>query len=455
MVTPKTVDVDTFIDGLKLSRFHFFIIGLCTLLMMIDGYELYVVGYVLPVLAEDFGATRTDLTPILVAQQIGMVAGAYFITPLADRLGRPRVLFAAFAVISITCLGILFSPSIQTFIVLRFFAGMFASAVVPILLSIVSENAPKRLRATFGTILISGSLGGALIGAFMQAVLLEPYGWRSAFWLGAIMPVLLLPVIWFVLPESLRFLLAKRPNDARIPAIVRRMQQREDEEIVVVPAAPKDPITQQSAPAKGLLSGLFGEGRTFRTLLLWFAFMSSFTYISAGNWKTTIFRDVVGLDWQQVALATALGTGFGIVGNIGIGMAIDRWGFRRVLPAAFFLAAVSIIIMGALTPYVTLFFVFLVIMNIFQHGGQAGLAALASGLYPSHQRATGVGWAYGAGRIASIFAPLLGAFALTLDLPPVGLFALFAIPLTSAGLFVALLFTVTREPQGARVAAHA
>jgi hypothetical protein len=94
-------------------------------------------------------------------------------------------------------------------------------------------------------------------------------------------------------------------------------------------------------------------------------------------------------------------------------------------------------------------------MNIFQHGGQAGLAALASGLYPSHQRATGVGWAYGAGRIASIFAPLLGAFALTLDLPPVGLFALFAIPLTSAGLFVALLFTVTREPQGARVAAHA
>jgi MFS family permease len=327
--------------------------------------------------------------------------------------------------------------------------------VVPILLSIVSENAPKRLRATFGTILISGSLGGALIGAFMQAVLLEPYGWRSAFWLGAIMPVLLLPVIWFVLPESLRFLLAKRPNDARIPAIVRRMQQREDEEIVVVPAAPKDPITQQSAPAKGLLSGLFGEGRTFRTLLLWFAFMSSFTYISAGNWKTTIFRDVVGLDWQQVALATALGTGFGIVGNIGIGMAIDRWGFRRVLPAAFFLAAVSIIIMGALTPYVTLFFVFLVIMNIFQHGGQAGLAALASNLYPSHQRATGVGWAYGAGRVASIFAPILGAMALNMHFDTVGYFLLFAIPLTTAGTFVLLSVSAAPVPPRRVAPAHA
>lgn len=456
MAAPRTMDVDSFVDGLKLSRFHILIIGLCTLLMMIDGYELYVVGYVLPVLAEDFGVTRTDLTPILVAQQIGMVTGAYFITPLADKLGRTRVLFAAFAIISITCFGILLAPSIQTFMAMRFLAGMFASAVVPILLSIVTENAPKRARATFGTILISGSLGGALIGAFMQGVLLEAYGWRAGFWLGAVMPLMLLPIIWFALPESLRFLLAKQPNDPRIPAIVRRMQRRnEEEDIVVLHAAPKDPVTEEAVRGSGFFAGLFGEGRTLRTLFLWFAFMSSFTYISAGNWKTTIFRDVVGLDWQQVALATALGTGFGIAGNIAIGIAIDRWGFRKVLPTAFFIAAVTIIIMGSLTPYVALFFIFLVIMNIFQHGGQAGLAALASSLYPAQQRATGVGWAYGAGRIASIVAPMLGALAISQNLPPVGLFALFAIPLTTAGLFVALLLTVTSEPKSARVSAHA
>jgi MFS family permease len=453
MVAPKSMDVDAFVDGLELGRFHILILGLCTLLMTIDGYELYVVGYVLPVLAQDFGVARTDLTPVLVAQQIGMVAGAYLVTPFADRIGRPKVLFIAFATISATCFGILFAPSIQDFAALRFVAGMFASAVVPILLSIVTENAPKRLRATFGTILVTGSLGGALIGAFMQGFLLEPYGWRSAFWLGALMPLAMLPAIWFALPESLRFLLAKRPDDRRIPGIVRRMQPK-GEEIVVHAPAPQAPIAGQSAAPGSFFRGVF-EGGVMRTIFLWLAFMSSFAYISAGNWKTTIFHDVVGLDWRQVALATALGTGFGMAGNIGIGLAIDRWGFAKVLPTTFFIAAVSIVVMGAFVPIIPLFFVLLVIMNIFQHGGQAGLAALASGLYPPRQRATGVGWAYGAGRIASIAAPVLGALALSQDLPPVGLFALFAIPLTTAGFFVALLFTVTREPQGARVSAHA
>src|SRR5262245_12420604 len=112
MATPKSVDVDTFVDGLKLNGFHVLVAALCTFLMTIDGYELYVVGYVLPVLAEDFGVTRTDLTPILVAQQIGMVAGAYLITPIADKIGRPKVLFAAFLIISLTCFGILFARDI-------------------------------------------------------------------------------------------------------------------------------------------------------------------------------------------------------------------------------------------------------------------------------------------------------------------------------------------------------
>lgn len=453
MATPKSVDVNSFVDGLKLAPFHYLVVGLCILLMMIDGYELYVVGYVLPVLAEDFGVTRTDLTPVLVAQQIGMVCGAYFVTPVADKVGRPRVLFVAFAIISLSCFGILFARDIPSIMVWRFLAGMFASAVVPILLSIVTENAPKRLRATFGTLLVSGSLGGALIGAGMQAFLLEPYGWHSAFWLGAVLPLLLLPVIWFVLPDSLRYLVAKRPDDPRIPALVRRMNPKG--EPVTVHAPTVEESTGEPVRRDGFFRGLFAGGQAWRSILLWLAFMSSFAYISAGNWKTTIFKDVVGLDWQQIALATALGTGFGILGNISIGVAIDRWGFAKVLPTTFFIAAISIIVMGALVPHVALFFIVLVIMNIFQHGGQAGLAALASSLYPAHQRATGVGWAYGAGRMASIVAPMLGALALAQDLPPVGLFALFAIPLTTAGLFVALLFTVTRGPEARRVAAHA
>jgi AAHS family 4-hydroxybenzoate transporter-like MFS transporter len=288
----------------------------------------------------------------------------------------------------------------------------------------------------------------------MQAFLLEQHGWRSAFMLGAIMPVIMLPLIWFFLPDSLRFVFAKNPNDHRIPGLIKRMQRR-GAEPVTLSARVVSQVEGVPTPAKGLVSGLFGGGQAWRTIFLWLAFMSSFTYISAGNWKTTIFRDIVHLPMSQIALATALGTGFGILGNICIGIAIDRWGFKRVLPTSFFIAAVTIVIMGAVAGNTALFFLFLVIMNIFQHGGQAGLAALASNLYPSHQRATGVGWAYGAGRIASIFAPILGAMALNMHFDIVGYFLLFAIPLTTAGLFVLLSVSGEKAPLKRVVAAHA
>ncbi|MEJ0023533.1 MAG: MFS transporter [Alphaproteobacteria bacterium] len=455
MGTPRSVDIDDFIDNLKFGPFHFLVLGLCALLMMIDGYELYVVGWVLPNIADDFHATRLQLTPILVGQQIGMVAGAYLVTPLADKLGRPKVLLIAFAGIAASCFASIFMPNITDLVISRTIGGFFASSVVPILLSSVSENAPKRLRATFSTVMVTGQLGGAIIGALMQAFLLVQYGWRSAFWVGALMPVLMLPLIWLFLPDSLRFVYSKNSNDARIPGLIKRMQGRGAEEIVLT--APTAAAEEKKAAqlATGFVRGLFGEGRAWRTIFLWLAFMSSFTYISAGNWKTTIFRDILNMPMQQIALATALGTGFGILGNIGIGVAIDRWGFRRVLPTAFFIAAVSIVIMGALASHLVLFFVFLVIMNIFQHGGQAGLAALASNLYPAHQRATGVGWAYGAGRIASIFAPILGAMALGAHLDTVGFFLLFAIPLTTAGVFVLLSTSATPEPIKRVAPAHA
>jgi MFS family permease len=454
MSTPKTVDVDTFVGGLKFGPFHILIISICTILMMVDGYELYVLGWVLPKVADDFGIARTALTSVLVAQQIGMVAGTYFVTTMADKLGRQRVMTVAFCGILISCGICIVAQSAEVLMVGRLITGFFASAVLPMLIAIGTENAPKNMRATVGTIVITGTLGGSLIGSFMQAFMLEPLGWRSAFWLGGGMAAAMLPVIWFLLPDTLRYLMARNPNDPRIPALVRRMNPK-GEDVVVVPVVKKE-VAAGEQSKDTLWQGLFGEGRALRTIFLWLAFMSSFTYISAGNWKTTIYHDTVGMTWQQVGLATALGTGFGIAGNIVIGMAIDRWSFRSVLSTSFFLAAIFVVLMGMTVHSMGLFFVMLVATSIFQHGGQAGLGALSSTVYPPKQSASGVGWAYGAGRIASIFAPILGAIALSQkDLSPLMLLSLFAIPLACGGLFVLLATTVGGKVPEKRAAALA
>ncbi|MCM8732256.1 MFS transporter [Hephaestia sp. GCM10023244] len=442
--SPRPTDVDSFLDGLKFNRFHLVILILCTILTAIDGYELYVVGWVLPDLAEDFGVPRTAITSAMVAQQMGMLVGAFIVPPLADRIGRPRLLLICFAGMMLSALAILTTQSLLPFTICRFVAGLCGTAMVPILVTLASETAPRRLRSTMATITVSGTMIGAMIGALMQGFILEPFGWHGAFWIAVVLPAMMLPFIWFM-PESLRAMAARKPDDPAIQILARRMQPRGADPVTII-AAPRTETATQA-----LLSDVFGRGQRMKTFLMWAISISSFVFITAGVWKTTIFKDVIGLPWSEVALINGTNTAAGFVGMLCIGFFIDKLGFKRVMVSSFLLAALGCVLIGLLAPGPGMFLA-VVMMALFQHGGQAGIAALAASLYSPRSRATGVGWTYGAGRVASIFAPLFGTFVLSEGMGPVGIFALLAVPLASAGLFTLWLMSLKGAPRITRPA---
>src|SRR5690606_15127479 len=128
-------DVDTFLDTLQFNRFHLTVLVLCTILAAIDGYELYVVGWILPDRARDFGVPNTAITSAMVAQQVGMVIGAFAVPPIADRLGRPRLLLLCYAGIALSALAILTTRSLTPFTICRFVAGLCGTALIPILVT--------------------------------------------------------------------------------------------------------------------------------------------------------------------------------------------------------------------------------------------------------------------------------------------------------------------------------
>jgi len=439
------IEMDTFLDGLKFSRFHLGVLIICTLLAAVDGYELFVVGWVLPDLARDFGVARTAITSAMVAQQVGMLAGAFVIPPLADRIGRPRLLFYCFAGMMLSGLAILTTHSLLPFTVCRFVAGFCGTAMIPIVVTLASETAPSRLRATMSAITVSGTMIGSLFGALMQGFVLEPFGWRGAFWIAVAMPAALLPFIHFFLPESLRALAARDPNDPAIAVLSRRMQPRGAAPVTLIA-----PTRSKRTKTKALLSDIFGPGQRLKTFLMWAISISSFVFITAGVWKTTIFKDVMGLSWDEVALVNGVNTIAGFIGMLSIGFFIDRLGFKRVMVSTFLLAAVGSVLIGLLAPGFGIF-VAVAINAMFQHGGQASIAALAAALYPPASRATGVGWTYGAGRVASIVAPLFGTFVLTEGFGPVGIFAMLGIPMATAGIFTFWLMSLKNAPQVVRI----
>lgn len=444
----RQVEIDTLLDGMKFNSFHVRVVIIGALTMMVDGFDLALLSWVLPKLSDDFGVSRTSLTWVLSAQQVGMVLGAYFIAPLADRIGRKRLLMICIAVVSASCFLTIFANSVTMLAACRLLTGMFASAVIANMVALASELAPTKQRSTMVTIVLAGSMPGALLGALMQTYLLEPYGWKAAFWIGTAMPLILLPVLWKLLPESPKFLAARDPSDPRIRQIVSRLMQS-DEEIEILPPTEKE----RGAGGLNFIGDLFRGGLAVPTLLVWLAFVGSFGFISAALWKTTVYHDMIGLDWGQVGFANALGTVFGFFGMVTIGMMIDRFGFKAIIPFYFLIASAAAMCMGLFAPGWGMY-VALAVNAMMQHAAHAGLASIASTLYPTRNRATGVGWAYGAGRMTSIIGPWYGAMAIKNDMGAIGYFFLLAGPLALAGTAAWILLTLHPLDPSKRMRGH-
>jgi AAHS family 4-hydroxybenzoate transporter-like MFS transporter len=440
------VDIDELLDTASLRAIQLRTLVVCTVAMMIDGYDLYLVGWILPALSDSFHVSRVALTPVLLIQQVGMLLSVYFVAPLADRLGRRNLLIACLTGTGLCSLGAAFSASPFQFTVWRVLTGLFAAAVVPNLVTLSSEIAPRRLRATFSTITVCGAQGGTLIGAAMQAFILPRYGWTGALFLGCGLSAVILPVVLPWLPESPRFMVRRNSADPRLPRLLEQLDPTLD------PATPLYAATAPQLAARGLdrVAALLKEGHRLSTVLLWCAFVASFTFIGQwSSWSTTVFKDVLHMDWKQVATLTTLYSSLGVVGASTIGFAIDRFGFRAVLPTTYALAFIGAVGVGLTAPGSPMFF-FLGMMGLFQISSQAGLAALAPTLYPPSHKATAVGWAYGAGRVGSIIGPATGSALMQLHPGALGTFAGLALPTVFASLL--LLFLTNRSERPPSVA---
>ena len=444
----EPVDIETFLDNVKFSRFHIRVMLIGALAMMVDGFDLGTLSWVLPKISDDFNVSRTSLTWVLSTQQVGMVLGAYLIAPFADQIGRKRLLLLCLLAVSLSCFVTIFTQSIAALAACRLVTGMFGSAVVANMVALASELAPARQRSTMVTMVLAGSMPGAILGSLMQAFLLDAHGWHVAFYIGTALPLLLLPVMIFFLPESPKFLAVRNPGDPRLQRILKALVPGHGT-IEIAAAAARDGKGRGIA----LVKELFAPGLALPTILLWLAFISSFGFISAAMWKTTVFHDLIGLGWEQVGITTALGVASGWVGMITIGVVIDRFGFRAVVPTYFLIASAAAIGMALFAPGWGMY-VALVFNATTQHAAHAGLASIASTLYPTRNRATGVGWAYGAGRAASIVGPIYGATALDHHLGALGYFFLLAVPLALAAIVIWTLLTVKPLGKVMRAAGH-
>jgi AAHS family 4-hydroxybenzoate transporter-like MFS transporter len=439
MNEPKTFDVNAFLDEQKLGGTHFKIVALLILTMMVDGYDIFLIGIILPALAEGLAIEPASMTIVFVMQQFGLLIGNFIVGPVADRVGRRVTLLGCLLIFGSLTLVTIFATTLMQLVVLRFIAGIFFSGVIPNTVSLVSEIVPKRVRATCVSITFAGyTLGTTVIGAPVLAWVV-PFGWQYAFVVGGVLPLVLVVILYFYLPESLRFLVNNRPGDRRVPALLRRIDPAlrldGDERFVVS----EERVKATKAP----ILALFQEGRWAITMLLWAGFHCAFIVSNLfGAWKNTVLSNFGGLDGERIALIMAVQGTAGIIGTLTSGFVMDRFGPTRVLPCYLggaALAAASIAFVDLSTVWTLVAFG---VFGYLSNGGLSGINALASLSYPSRVRATGISWAHGLGRAGAMIGPIIGGAMIASEVGVSAVFLIAAIPQLGASLAILAMHRV-------------
>lgn len=436
MSEPKTFDVSGFLDARRVGRTHVTIVALLLLTMMVDGYDIFLIGNVLPAITGDLGIDPAAFTIVFVVQQFGLLLGNLVVGPVADRYGRRVTLLGCLVVFGLLTLGAVSASSVGEFVVWRFVAGIFFSGVIPNAIALVSEIMPERIRATSVSITFAGyTLGSAVIGAPVLWWLV-PMGWEYAFVVGGVLPIVLAAALYFLLPESLRYLAGRDSRDPRIPALLRRVDpqlQFAGDEVFVMRS---EAVTRVEQTLLERIGGLFRAGRWATTMLLWVGFHMAFIVSNLmGAWKNTVLAGG-GVPTDQIAWYMFVQGMAGVVGTLTAGFVMDRFGPTRVLPvylagASLGIAAVAFADLAPLA--MTAAFV---VAGYFSNGGLSGLNALASISYPSQIRATGVSWAHGAGRAGAMIGPILGGALIARETGVGTVFLVTAIPQLCAAVAV-------------------
>jgi AAHS family 4-hydroxybenzoate transporter-like MFS transporter len=413
----------------RLGSFEIGVIGACAAAIFFDGFDAQAIGYVGPSLIKSFRIAPSALGPVFSAGLVGIMLGALFIAPLADRLGRRPVILASIVLFAAFTLATAWAGSIQALLWLRVLTGLGLGGCMPNAIALTTEYSPPRLRGFLVTLMFNGFTLGSLLGGVLAHQLIPAFGWRAVFIAGGALPLLLVPVLWFTLPESLRYLVLSGRNRAAVAAALDRAKSAETPESMAARLRTQEGVVNRS------IRELFHDGRGRATAVLWIVFfMSLLDVYLLVSWLPTALNQAGVPAQTAIILGSLLQVG-ALIGTVLCGLGLDRFGGNAVLVPAYLVAALSIAAIGLYSSVsLALTTVAVVVAGAGIIGGQTAANALAAGSYPTQIRSTGVGWALGIGRIGSIVGPLVAAALLSMHVSIKGIFLISAIPaLVAAG----------------------
>lgn len=370
---------------------------------------------------------------------VGMMIGAIVFGSLADRFGRRKVLTLSIVMFSVATVLCGFAGDPTLFSLCRFIAGLGIGGILPSVIAMLTDYAPRGKASTLVGILMCAFSVGGILAPLVAMNLIPAFGWQSVYWVAAI-PLALLPLMVRYFPDSPAILLQTGRTDA-LRQILAKLSPQSD----VAMGAQLDMVqaSSEQKPAGAPLRELFRNGRTLATLMIWVAFFMCLLMVNGlSTWLPNLMMESgYALD-SSLTFSIVLNVG-AIIGTLVMGRVADSWGVKKVLVPMFAISAIALTLLG-FGEGTVLLMVLAAVTGACTMGSQNISYSFVSQFYPSFMRSTAIRLASGVGRLGAIFGPTFGGIMLGTDLPIEASFVGFAIP----GIIAAVAFLFV--PLGAR-----
>ena len=432
------MDLNDLIDGQAIQRSSVVFLIVATLAMVADGYDISTMGFTAPELVKQWHVSPHALVPVLSAGVFGLLFGAPLLAYVGDRFGRKKAIITTLAAVSAFTLISMAATTLQQFVVLRFLTGLGLGGLIPNVIALAAEAAPKRRRGVFVIIVNFGVPAGIALPGFIAALLVPRFGWPVLFLVGGLLSLAVgLGVVLF-LQESIRYLLQRGDSDDAVRPVAQALRpdlHLDPRTRFTVPA--QDPVVRHNgSPAK-----LFAGGLAVVTPVLWVVLAANqFTNFFTVSWLPTLLQST-GASTAQAGVNASMFSVGGLLGGAALLFVIDRFGVVPVV-ALFTLGAPIVAAIGIVHVSPTALGAIIACAGFCVTGNNFGLNAVCGMIYPTAVRSKGAGWAQALGRVGALGAQVAGGALLARHLALADVFIAPALALVvgavGAGFFAVL-----------------
>lgn len=422
--------LNNFIDKGSITSQQILVVALCFIFNMLDGFDITAMAVVASSVSLDLNLTDDLLGWIFSFALAGMMVGAMVLAPVADIIGRRALIILSLILVGLSIFLTAKADNLSLFIMLRFISGVGAGALLACQASLAAEYSPEKYRAMSVALVTAGYPTGAMMTSVVAGYILPDYGWRAMFLFGGTITLGMVIVAWLMIPESLKYLLEKRPTNAleKINRILQKLKHSPIEHLPELIKSDENKTTLLSN-MKMLLSPKY---RTL-SLTLWTAFFCAFgTLYFLMSWIPKLMENA-GYNisaGRDAFLYFNLG---GVIGIYLLGFLSIKLKLTNLIFNLSIASAISMIAFAYAPNELNTLLILLVVIGVLQQSAFTGLYGVAAKAYPTEIRSTGVGWAIGLGRTGAVVGPALAGYLILAGYDMSANFIFFSIPMIICG----------------------